>query len=646
MGIGPYTILIIFLLSPLLLLFFKNKFSIVGLFVTAGLLIIARILMIFFENIIALSFITGIGISAFFIFLPNYLIIDIKEETKPLFITLTQAIGLSLCASIALKALGSSFDYSTFGFGIIIFFILLVLLLLMLPGFYFQQKAITDEKIKNEIDEAKTAETHETIDYDLQPLKKKSFGKIFLLSMGIYGIVSLLWFALGYPSAFSRWSNASPLVLTIITIVSITFFLVLLLFVPHFLENIRLWIVILLNLFLAGCILIISILSQPEFALTQQIFTYVTAILTPVALLDFLLLIKEFREVKPTTRQLGGAFGISSVLFLIISFMMVVSFNYEWVPGTTFLRDRYYLIILLVILLVLIPVILINGIRGFNRKIITKLKREIPRKNQIVAVIILILAITGVSLGLGLNIKNPVYPSSPTELTIMSYNIHQGEDKNGKLNFLRVLETLQKTNPDIIGIQESEMGRICFGNTDIIRFLAEKMNMFIHYGPNTIAGTYGVATLSRYPIESTEYYFLPSEGHSQRVILKTTIQVGSEIITVFNAHLGLELEERISQAQYIADFLPGVTRSFFVGDYNTKDTETPYTYLVPPLIDSWLEVNPTGTNATGYDGDTNRFPLRRIDYIFHTADLTITDIEVLTWANESDHWPVLGTFSL
>lgn len=326
--------------------------------------------------------------------------------------------------------------------------------------------------------------------------------------------------------------------------------------------------------------------------------------------------------------------------------MMVVSFNYEWVPGTTFLRDRYYLIILIVILLVLIPVISIIGVKGLSRPIITKLKRKIPRKNQIIAVVILNLAITGTILGLGLNIRNPAYPSSPTDLTIMSYNIHQGEDKDGKLNYLRVLETLQKTNPDIVGIQESEMGRICFGNTDIVRFLADKMNMFIHYGPNTIAGTYGVATLSKYPIESKEYYFLPSEGHSQRVILKTEIQVGSETITVFNAHLGLELEERIPQAQYIADFLPGATRSFFVGDYNTKDTESPYSYLVPPLIDSWLEVNPTGTNATGYNGDTNRFPLRRIDYIFHTPDFTIVDIEVLTWAVESDHWPVFGTFSL
>ena len=83
-----------------------------------------------------------------------------------------------------------------------------------------------------------------------------------------------------------------------------------------------------------------------------------------------------------------------------------------------------------------------------------------------------------------------------------------------------------------------------------------------------------------------------------------------------------------------------------MGDFNTKDNETAYPIFMDGFLDSWLEINPTGLNLTGFNGDTNRFPRRRIDYILFTNDFTILDVEVLTWAAESDHWPVFAIFTL
>ncbi|MEA2070124.1 MAG: hypothetical protein U9O98_02440, partial [Asgard group archaeon] len=199
MGIGPYIILVFFLLSPFLLLIFKRDFPLSGLYITASFLLIARTCMLFISNTVAISIITGVGVAAFFIFYPTYYQWNIKTAKTPLHITMTQAIGLALGLSIGLKTLGSSFDYSTYGYGISIYVVFLLILLLMFPGFHFSslQK------------EQKPLETGSFEAVEESPSQQPSFGIFFLISMGLYGIIAILWYALGYPSAFSRWSNAS-----------------------------------------------------------------------------------------------------------------------------------------------------------------------------------------------------------------------------------------------------------------------------------------------------------------------------------------------------------------------------------------------------------------------------------------------------
>ncbi|HUU78872.1 MAG TPA: endonuclease/exonuclease/phosphatase family protein [candidate division Zixibacteria bacterium] len=640
MGIGPYTLLVVFFLSPPILLFFKRKLPLLGLYITISLLVISRILMLIITNTIAISIITGIGVSSFGVFLPAYLSSRKNNDCAPNNLTITQGLAIAIGTTICLKTINNSLDFSTYGFGAIVTGVFALVIILMIPGLEISmEEEVTEMILESETDFIQK----ET----LVPKEKAKFGKVFLLAMGLYGIFFIEWIALAYPTAFTRWSDSSYVIITIITIAANLMFIILTLIYPKIFNKMKIWLLVILNILLISSILLVTLFAQPQYSLVQQIFTYVTAALSPIALIDFLLLTQELDKFKPRARKLGGSFGLASLLFLIVTFLTVSSFNYEWVPGMSILRDRFYLLIILAALLFILPVIFARGFKGFLENGFENLPKHICRKNQAIALTLIVMFSTVTGLGLGLNIINPQTPSNPLTLTIMTYNVHQGEDKLGQNNFVRILNSVKLANPDILALQESETARICFGNIDLVRFLAENLDMYYYYGPKTIEGVYGVATLSKFPIEFSETYFMPSEDHSQRVIIRTDLKIGSELITFYNTHFGLDLiEERVIQAEYVADLTSGSTRTFIVGDFNTKDNETAYPIYTAEFNDSWLIINPSGLNSTGWNGDTNRFPRRRIDYILFTPDFLINSVEVLTWASESDHWPVFGEFTL
>jgi Metal-dependent hydrolase len=207
------------------------------------------------------------------------------------------------------------------------------------------------------------------------------------------------------------------------------------------------------------------------------------------------------------------------------------------------------------------------------------------------------------------------------------------------------METIERSGAEIICLQETETARISFGNVDLVRFLAEGLDMYSYYGPKTVTGTYGIALLSKFPIESAETTFMPSK-YSQRAIIKSEIRVGTEIITVYNTHFGLALSDRALQAKLTADLAANSSRALLAGDFNTPDpAETPYVTISSKFRDGWLEINSFGTDILGATFDWKN-PTERIDYIFFTPDLNIIDFRILDWAHESDHMPIVAVFEL
>ena len=119
----------------------------------------------------------------------------------------------------------------------------------------------------------------------------------------------------------------------------------------------------------------------------------------------------------------------------------------------------------------------------------------------------------------------------------MTYNIQQGYDENGYKNLPGQLEVIRRVDPDILGLQESDTARIANGNVDAVRTFADRLDMHSYYGPTTTTGTFGIALLSKYPIENPQTFFMYSEGE-QTATIQAEITVDARRYQVFVTHLG------------------------------------------------------------------------------------------------------------
>jgi len=48
----------------------------------------------------------------------------------------------------------------------------------------------------------------------------------------------------------------------------------------------------------------------------------------------------------------------------------------------------------------------------------------------------------------------------------------------------------------LIGLQESDTNRISGGNSDIVRYFADRLDLYAYYGPKVVPGTFGIALLA------------------------------------------------------------------------------------------------------------------------------------------------------
>ncbi|MBF0237541.1 MAG: endonuclease/exonuclease/phosphatase family protein [SAR324 cluster bacterium] len=173
-----------------------------------------------------------------------------------------------------------------------------------------------------------------------------------------------------------------------------------------------------------------------------------------------------------------------------------------------------------------------------------------------------------------LNQKSPE-PATPAEtLKVMTYNIHQGFNNAGKVDPTLFLRAIQTENPDLLGLQESDTNRVISSNYDLVRWLANKLGMYSYFGPKTKDNIYGVALLSKYPLEKTNTIFLESVA-DQRVVIEAHVQYQGTSVHVMVAHLGLSVEDRFNQTRYLwENVLKKLSEpTILMGDFNTVDWE-------------------------------------------------------------------------
>src|SRR5262245_61716400 len=103
-------------------------------------------------------------------------------------------------------------------------------------------------------------------------------------------------------------------------------------------------------------------------------------------------------------------------------------------------------------------------------------------------------------------------------LRVMTYNIHRGRGIDRRLDLGRIAAVIASFEPDIVALQEVDIGRLRSGRIDQAHELASRLAMDMVFAPNIVWSTserYGLATLTRLPIRSTRHLKLPIRHQSE-----------------------------------------------------------------------------------------------------------------------------------
>ena len=248
-------------------------------------------------------------------------------------------------------------------------------------------------------------------------------------------------------------------------------------------------------------------------------------------------------------------------------------------------------------------------------------------------------------------------PSPKNEFKFMTYNIHFGVGMDDLLNLERLAQNIlsEDIDPDIIGLQEVENGRLTSQGVDMAFWLAKRLKMHYFYFPAINEHAYGLALLSKYPITSAEGYQIPSIS-LERVLIHAVVAINETLeIDVFVTHLGLlDWDENLAaQVDFVLQKTNDVSKTskkILMGDfnleYNSSQIAPVYTYFNDTL--GGVPRPMTFPSINLFDEST-----RSIDYIFAAGYKDIVDGHVITDFSPgnnpaefgSDHLPVVATLT-
>jgi endonuclease/exonuclease/phosphatase family metal-dependent hydrolase len=235
-------------------------------------------------------------------------------------------------------------------------------------------------------------------------------------------------------------------------------------------------------------------------------------------------------------------------------------------------------------------------------------------------------------------------------LCVMTYNIHHGAGVDGKLDLHRIGELIKENDPDLVALQEVDVGTERIGGLHTMEYLARELSMFMAFGKNLEfqGGEYGNGILSKYPLHSIENFHIPPyDSGEQRGILKVVIDYKGQKLAFWNTHFDHREDDterresvRLIQTMIQQTDIPVI----LAGDFNDTPESTALSELKTLFEDTWSTVK----NDKGFTFPAND-PERRIDYVFIINSaysffmLKPEEARVIS-SPASDHLPLIVTF--
>jgi endonuclease/exonuclease/phosphatase family metal-dependent hydrolase len=171
-------------------------------------------------------------------------------------------------------------------------------------------------------------------------------------------------------------------------------------------------------------------------------------------------------------------------------------------------------------------------------------------------------------------------------LKVISYNIHHANPpskaREGLIDVDAIANVINNQHPDLVGVQEVDKGTKRSGNIDEAALLGQKTGMHYRFfkAIDHDGGEYGLAILSKYPVESSAKVDLPQAMKGEaRILSYITLKIpGKGLITFANTHLDAQRPDsnRVVQVKRIMEEMGKRSGPIIItGDFNSEpDKET------------------------------------------------------------------------
>lgn len=239
-------------------------------------------------------------------------------------------------------------------------------------------------------------------------------------------------------------------------------------------------------------------------------------------------------------------------------------------------------------------------------------------------------------------------PRAAGIIRLMTYNVHSCIGMDGRSSPERIARLIARYEPDIVALQELDLGRARSGAMDQARQIAHLLEMEYHFHATLRVAEeeYGNAVLTHLPMRPVRAGPLPRLANCEpRGALWVAVDAHGTEIQVLNTHLSLWPKERRLQARELA----GETwlghpdcrsPAVLIGDFNALPGSAAYRVLRTHLRDAQSEVPGHRPQKTLF----GRYPSARIDHVFvdHGAEVIAAEVPRTQLANvASDHLPLI-----
>lgn len=238
-------------------------------------------------------------------------------------------------------------------------------------------------------------------------------------------------------------------------------------------------------------------------------------------------------------------------------------------------------------------------------------------------------------------------------LRLMTYNVHRCVGTDRKLDVERVAEVIAAEQPDVVALQELDVGRMRTRSVDQAHRLAELLKMTFHFHPAMTVEEelYGDAILTALPERRIKAKGLPLyrrvPGLEPRGALWVEVEFQGHKVQIINTHLGLIPQEQKRQAAALLgpDWMGAdewVAPGIVLGDFNATPYSATYRMLRTALRDAQAPT-PTWPRPATATFPSN-FPFMRIDHVFLTKGLETRGVRSPYDARArvaSDHLPLV-----